>query len=329
MFREDERSRGVAFVHDATLAKGVLKSPNYRQFNFLARILEVADPEKTYWIRRFCDVGLIMGDGPEHLRRRTAMASALERCVQRLQAIEPQQLAASLPLENASPLPAHEVAAGVVAAIFAESIAAISGHEPAFLEPDDLATIDFFNPFPTLSTLARCNAAIDRCGRRLRLPEMSADAQAAVLSLLIMGVSPMQGILTVAINACVEALAAGRSVDEALAVLKEIDAYSVVPTNFVMRECEREDGIGDVMIRPGDVVYLFLATASGCPFSRQNSVPFGAGPHYCSGAKLTSVMLSVARKALAVLADRLGSVEPSRVVQGKAHAFLVFRGSVA
>lgn len=326
LFREAEHARAVVFVHDARLAKVVLESPRYRQFNFLARILEVASPEKTCWIRRFCDVGLIMIDGPEHLRRRDAMAAALDRCVRRLQECQPERFVSALPVVADRPFTAEELAAALVAGMFAECIPAITGRGVSSLAADDLAAIDFFNPFPTLSTLARCNAAIDRCGERLGLAEMDADAQAAVLSLLIMGVSPMQGILTAAINACVEALGDGRSANEALAVLKDVDAYSVVPTNFVMRECAQDDAIAGVAVRPGDVVYLFLATASGCPFHRRNSVPFGAGPHYCSGAKLTSVMLNVGRKAVAALGEGLASVRPSQVVQGKAHAFLVYRG---
>lgn len=325
--REAEAGQAVLFVHEAALAKGVLESPRYRQFHFLARILEVADPRKTSWIRRFCDVGLIMIDGPEHLRRREAMNEAMEACIRRLQRWPPEAVAAALEpiLRTAQPPASHVIARDLVALLFSECIAAIAGGSTQALEAADLVEIDFFNPFPTLSTLYRCNASIERVAVRVGLDAMTAAQQAAVLSLLIMGVSPMQGIFTVALNRCAEALQAGGPLDDALAALKSVDAYSVVPTNFVMRLCVDEDAIGGNRILPGDIVYLFLGTASGCPFSRQNSVPFGAGAHYCSGAKITSVLLNLARQALAAAGESLRRVEPSEVVHGKAHAFLMHR----
>lgn len=324
-WRGEGGSRGVAFVHDAAVAKAVLESPRYRQFDFLARILEVADAENTRWIRRFCDVGLIMIDGPEHLRRRSAMAAALERCICRLQEAAPGRFAAAVAAAGQVDAPtARGLAAALVAALFAECVAAIAGGEPVILADDDLAAIDFFNPFPTLSTLRRSDAALGRSAVRLGLAGMDADDQAAVLSLLIMGVSPILGILTAALNAKARAARDGRSV-AAAAALRDFDAYTVVPTNFVMRECVAADDLGGAQVLPGDVVYVFLASATGCPFSRRESLPFGAGTHQCSGAKLTSVMLSVARKALADCGDVLGRMQPSPVVHGKAHAFLIHR----
>lgn len=324
--RDTPQSRGVVFVHDAAIAKAVLQSPRYRQFNFLARILEAADGETTREIRRFCDIGLIMIDGPEHLRRREAMAAALERCISRLQQVHPARFAAAVAAASQSEAPtARNLANALVVAVFAECVAAISRGEPIALPDDDLASIDFFNPFPTLSTLRRCDAALGRCAARLSTTAMSDDDQAAVLSLLIMGVSPVLAILTAAINACVHELSEGRTADEATAVLRDFDAYSVVPTNFVMRECVTADDVAGASILPGDVVYVFLATTTGCPFSRQDSLPFGAGAHQCSGLKLTSVMLSVARKALADSTASLRRVRPSPVVRGKAYAFLLHR----
>lgn len=328
VFRDAETSRGTAFVHDAALARAVLESRRYRQFDFVARILNAADPDRTSWIRRFCDVSLIMIDGVEHQRRRQAMDESIERCIDRLRRAPAERWAdvVTRSLDTSSPPPAsHRITLDLVAALFSESIAALAGRDVVAIEGDGLADIDFFNPFPTLSTLYRCDAALGRCAARIDLEHLDIDAQAAILSLLVMGITPIQAILTAAINAAVTKFHAGEPCDDALAALKTIDAYTVVPTNFVMRECVVDDELGGEAIVHGDIVYVFLGTASGCPFSRQTALPFGAGVHVCSGAKLTSVMLATARGALADAGEGLRRVAPAEVIGGRAHAFLLFR----
>jgi cytochrome P450 len=91
-----------------------------------------------------------------------------------------------------------------------------------------------------------------------------------------------------------------------------------------MRECVAADMIGAEAVRPGDVVYLFLGSATGCPFSRLTSVPFGAGRHYCSGAALTQVMTAAVQNGLRRIRADGSKINPSEIAQGKAAAFLRF-----
>jgi hypothetical protein len=323
--RQHADSRATIFVFDAAIAKHVLESPAYRQFPFLDKILSIAKPERTSWIRRFCEFGLIMIDGPEHERRRTRMAAALDRCVERLKQLPDARTARVLEAASQGPgVSADRLARALVCLLFGECVAAVVGHDVE-LPPEHLFEIDFFNPFPTLSSLARCNASIDACCRAIGVESLAPDDQAAVLSMLIMGVRPLHAQITASLNRCLQARRAGTPLDEALALAAKVDAYSIVATNFVMRECVAPGTIADEPVAAGDVVYLFLGSATGCPFSRQTAVPFGAGAHYCSGAKLTSVMLWTVRAGLAAADPSVfDHVAAAPAEQGKASAFLTY-----
>lgn len=325
VFRSDSGGRKVVMVHDAGLARGVLESPAYRQYNFVERILSVAKPERTAWIRRFCDVGLIMIDGPEHERRRLETGRLLDRCVERLIDLPPERMETVLQaaLRSHQPATARDVARAIVITLFSECVSEVAGQEGLLLD-ETIFAIDFFNPFPTISTLHRCNDALSRCCEAIGVEELGDAEQATVLSLLVMGVSPLYAMFTAMINAAVAAVQSGQDPRRAIRDVRGVDAYSIVSTNFVMRECVVENDVGGEKILPGDIVYLFLGSASGCPFSRLTAIPFGAGRHYCSGAKLTSTMLSIVRNALQSCTAAMVGVEPSPVEQGRASAFLTY-----
>lgn len=325
VLRKSPDSPATFLVFDAQVAKRILESPAYRQLPFLERILSISKPERTYWISRFCEVGLIMIDGPEHERRRTHMAAVLERCVDRLKQLPAERTARVIEeASHGSGASADGIARALVCLLFSESIAASTGHD-VDLPQDHVFQIDFFNPFPTLSSLARCNASIDACCQAVGVEHLDADDQSVVLALLIMGVSPLHALITASLNQCLRARESGRPLDEALALAAKVDSYTIVPTNFVMRECSQPDSIAEEHIAIGDIVYLFLGSATGCPFSRQSAVPFGGGAHYCSGAKLTSLMMWAVRAGLAA-ADpaALDAVAVARPEEGKASAFLMY-----
>lgn len=325
VFRRGEGSPTTFLVFDAMTAKRVLESAEYKQFRFLDRILTIVRPERTKWIRRFVDVGLIMIDGPEHERRRHEMTAALDRCIERIKQLSADDLAYMISraaaAEEAS---TASVARETVREIFSESIAAIVGSDVS-LPADHLFEIDFFNPFPTLSSLARCDASIEACCNGIGVDALDQSTQSAVLSLLVMGVTPLHALITALLNQCVSGLREGLSLQDSLDRTAKLDSYAIVPTNFVMRECTGSDEIDGERVVAGDIAYLFLGLANGCPFSRQSSVPFGAGAHSCSGAKLTTVMMWAVRTALALVArDEFLKMDPSFAEQGKGSAFLIY-----
>jgi cytochrome P450 len=325
--RSEAGEGGVIFVHDARLSRLILQSSRYQQFNFLERILAVSDPMAFRWIRRFCDVGLIMVDGEEHRVRRQAMAQAMEQCRQHLGRLDVTGVVHQIALMAAEGgMTSYQLAQLITQRIFSHCVACLAdlGNDLR-LSGDDLTMIDFFNPFPTRSTLSVCEAALERCSLMCGMDSLPVDIQTAIISLLVMGVRPIQALFTVAINECSKSLRFGQSLEQALAGLDAIDPSSVVPTNFIMRECVADDDVEGCSIRAGDILYIFLGSASGCPFASGDAVPFGGGVHYCSGAKLTGDMLRFLRVVLAQMADGLLQIEPSGVRHGSATAFLAFQ----
>ena len=324
VFRRDGDGPSTFVVVDAAQAKAVMQSPRYRQFDFLAQVLTIAKPDRTRWIRRFCDIGLIMMDGPEHERRRRSMQRSLDRCAAGVRAISADDMMAvveeGLAAESCT---SATVAARLVTLLFSRAIAVITG-KPVELPVRDLLAIDFFRPFPTLSSLAACDESIDRCCRSIDLESLDEGDQAAVLSLLVMGVSPMHALLTTLVNVYATARREGLTAGDAAKRTAGFDATTIVPTNFVMRACVGADTLGGEAVEPGDVVYLFLGSASGCPFSRLTSLPFGAGSHYCSGAALTQLMLKSVRSVLGQMRADCSRISSTPEVEGKASAFLVF-----
>jgi len=100
--------------------------------------------------------------------------------------------------------------------------------------------------------------------------------------------------------------------------------FSLAPTSFVMRRCTQDAGVDGHEFRRGDVVYLFLGEASGCPLHRLNSLPFGAGRHTCSGQPLSRRMLELAHAAFREARGDWGRVRASGVVPGRSSAFVKF-----
>jgi cytochrome P450 len=323
--RCDGSGHSVVIVVDAALSRAVLESPRYEAWNFLDRILTVVRPEKTRWIRRFCELSPIMVDGPEHVRRRALADTLIDGCMSAVKDLPPAAIGTLVEDGLARPgASAALIASDVVAMLLGISCSTCLGRTVS-LPRDELLAIEFFNPFPTLSALARCDDAIAACCQAIGLESEDEAVATAVLSLLTMGVRPLHAVTTQLIDAWLAGAAAGDPPEAIREQLAMIDAYAVVPVNFVMRRCIEADTVAAEEVSPGDVVYCFLGSATGCPFTRQSAVPFGAGAHVCSGMQLSIVMFHQVRRALLGLGMPDGlQVVPSRPSRGIVNAFLTY-----
>ena len=160
--------------------------------------------------------------------------------------------------------------------------------------------------------------------------KLSSAKYMAVSTMVVMGFSPLLATITSSLNQLLETLSSSdASVESAIQACQRIDYNITVPTNFVMRECIDPVTIDGIELAPGDLVYVFLGTASGCPFSRLTAIPFGAGRHFCSGTKLSQMMLKLAQGAMADSAQSLRKLpvlpRPTPIETGRATAFLSFR----
>lgn len=308
----------VIFLYDIELCRVVLESDCFEQFDFLARAMATIDPECSAAIRAICRSTPLLLDGPLHRQRRQGTAQVLARCSEHLSSQGRQRVTAALEtvLASAPPLESSRIAEALVATLFNGCFSLIAGREIA-LPPEWLFEVDFFNPFPSPSTLMRCNELIDQACRAIGWEDLDEAEQATVSALLVMGVSPIHAMVTASINAMIETLRAGATPQV------DLDPHQVVPTNFVMRRCMASFQVGELAFAPGDIIYVFLGSVSGCPFGRLTALPFGAGRHYCSGARLSHQMLDLVNGALRERFDAIANVIPS-AVNRRASAFLDF-----
>ncbi len=321
--------QGVLFVYNPTLARQILRSPQFGQHNFLASAMALAGAQQTGWIRRFCAESPLMLEGPLHEQRRGELASVFERCSGTLAELGPDGLASTLKSDLGRPgASSLRVAEGLTTALINHCLSAVSQRRVA-LTTDELMAVDFFNPFPKPSTLRRCNKAIATCMAALDWERLCADERTAAAALMVMGAAPLVAAVTASLNALLESLSATPgNIDQAVAACSRMTFQRIVPTNFVMRRCLTTTTLAGHSLVEGDRLYVFLGAATGCPFSKISSLPFGAGRHSCSGLALALQMLAMAQRALAAEAQRIATapvlLHRSAVAQGGASAFLAY-----
>jgi hypothetical protein len=324
--------QGVLFVYDISIGKSILESADLGQYNFIERAIALTSEEQTAWIRRFCAESPVMLDGTSHQDQRRELNNIFLRCSDALRNVSADMLASTIVsasnVEGASSLSVGEE---VIGKLFATCLTEITGHEVE-IPTEDLFAVDFFNPFLKPSTLQRCDHAIRTCMEALHWQKLSKIEALAASTLLIMGVSPLLAAVTKSINVLLEGLCPPNdSITHAIKTCRSVDFYNTVPTNFVIRRCLKPVNIQDYSLAKDDLVYVFLGSANGCPLSRLQSIPFGAGRHICSGTRLSAEMLHLTHDALELAAPALKEsavvCRQSPIVQGRAAAFLTYARS--
>lgn len=324
--------QGVLFVYDTAIGKSILESADLGQYDFIERAVALTSKEQTAWIRRFCSESPVMLDGPSHQEQRRELSNVLLRCSDALRNVPADMLATTIVsasnIEGASSLSIGEQ---IIGQLFGTCLTEITGHE-VVIPNEELFAVDFFNPFPKPSTLQRCDQAIRVCMEALEWQKLSKIEVLAVSTLLIMGVSPLLAAVTKSINTLLEGLCPPNdNITKAIQACKSVDFYNTVPTNFVIRRCLKSITVQNHSLAKDDLVYVFLGSANGCPLSRLQSIPFGAGRHICSGTRLSAEMLSLTHDALELAAPELKksalNCEQSPTVKDRASAFLTYTRS--
>lgn len=321
---------GVAFVYDPVLTRDILSAKEYKQEDFLHSSLRIMGNEEIKWIRQFYAESPLFADGKIHSQRRKSLETGLALCSlaigEMTQNTLEEAIEAELTKTGATSL---KLASVLTISLINQCLSTLTGRKVS-LSPEMLLDIDFFNPFPKPSTLARCDRAIGTCMLQLNWQQLDSPQRHVASALLIMGASPMIATVTASINALLQTFSNGGTVSCAQIACRKVTFQRTVPTNFVMRRCVEETTLAGVRLAPGDRLYVFLAAANGCPFRPGQSWPFGSGKHVCSGQSLATQMLQLAQasltqKAAAMAASPLPRISP--VKQGSASAFLTFADS--
>ncbi|MBL9175271.1 MAG: hypothetical protein JNL10_17155 [Verrucomicrobiales bacterium] len=316
----------AAFVHRIGITRRILEDGAFEQMRFLDDYLALCDPRRTEWIRYFMDHNPEFLNGEVHRDRSRLLRPELARCVRRLDAMPVAGVAALVDGVLASERPStFRIARAVTAHYFSACLQEISGTNVS-VDEEVLFGVDIFLPFPRPAHLHACNQRVDSyiaAVRRIREP--SPAELIVLLTLLMMGTAPTVATVNWTANRWHRQVTSGTASGSPP---PEVD-FSLAPTSFVMRRCVEDTEVEGHSFEQGDVVYLFLGEASGCPLHRLNSLPFGAGRHTCSGQPLSRRMLELTHAAFGESRGDWNRAVASGVVPGRSSAFVKFEDVTA
>ncbi|MCT0208715.1 cytochrome P450 [Synechococcus sp. CS-1332] len=318
----------IYMVYRASLARTILADSRFQQAQFLAPILSLCDEESTRQIRFFIDSNPAFLNADRHAAQVEAIQQPFARCEDAIRNLNISVLLEAIDplLDGSDDLTAHQVGIALVGRLMRHCLETISGVDPP-LDNKEVFAVDIFQPFAKRSHLVRCNTILDALINAIenhpdrQCPLSDAD-RLAVLTLLMMGATPLLAVATALLNAVIRS---PDSADLQASLASLSNGYSMLPTNFVMRECVVPHHISGHSLHSGDTCYLFLGDVSGCPFSSSLKLPLGYGSHYCKGAGLAKVVTARIQELLLYRANEIAeNVCTSAVQVGPASAFLKY-----
>jgi hypothetical protein len=315
-------------VYRSSLARKILADSRFVQAQFLAPILSLCDEESTRHIRFFIDFNPAFLNADRHAAQVEIIQKPFALCENVIRDLDISVLLDAIDplLAESGDLTAHQVGIALVGRLIRYCLEAVSGVDPP-LDNKEVFAVDIFQPFAKRSHLVRYNTILDvLIGAIENHPErqspLSDPERLAVLTLLMMGATPLLAVATALLNAVVSS---ADSADLRASLSSLSNGYSMLPTNFVMRECVVPHDILGHPLDAGDTCYVFLGDVSGCPFSSSLKLPLGYGSHYCKGAGLAKVVTARIQELLLLRTEEIREhVRASPVQVGPASAFLKY-----
>jgi len=257
----------IHFVGNLITCKKILQDKRFVQDQSL---VQLTIRTETRWLNYFLAETAEFQDGTANLQTRRKILPHIENLV---------QLAKSRPkpfLKLDRPTPALEIAQILSRNLLADLLSEWVG-KPLELGIK-LFELDIFNPSLRLKHIFKeLEVELEKVVNQL--PSMSEDRLLTVMSILLMGSSPLVANTTAMLNS----IAKKEIID-----FDYYAAYSIAPVNFVARKPTEDFVIDQVRMKAGDLVYVRLF--DGCPFKIGLNLVFGAGQHICPGKVLAKVL---------------------------------------
>lgn len=323
------KNKRVFFVYDQKLGGKLLRSRKVKSYNFLSECLNLYGDNDFPNLRKLSLTFPLFQDDLNHKKTRREYNQLIAKCSEKSLSLCTAEIRdIFFKCKHYETVKVNDLASLIAKAAIMSIVQSVCQVNLQALENIDLDRIDFFDPFLTKSKLSRIEEAL-----KILEPNISFDSDprsVLTATALTMGFRPMKAMLSAYLNDCFSNKQA----------YSNLGFDSVVPTNFVMRRIasdlsmryanfEKNKSELKVYFNPGDVVYIFLADSSGCPFSRANSMPFGAGNHICPGKLISERFLEQASLELQRIALSDSSlfdkrIEFASVSTGKSSAFLKY-----
>lgn len=324
-----ERSSRFAIVSDPRVAKGLLNFRGSLAMSHLDVFLKDVPRDSIRYLLFFLNSSAEFLNGDAHETQYGIIKRIASRLVKITEAMDPLCLGSHLQrqAQKETKLSSSALSRLTLSTLLTRIGRVYLRNEEFDFRPTDITDeYGFFSAAPRVSRLVRLNADLSRHLREASIHESDDHKKLFLFTLRIMGASPLHGALTASLNELIERRSQGyKDTDKIPSHLSQDGSFrSFLPTRFVLRRMNQPFQLHGFEFMAGDVVFIYLAEASGCPIRKVLSFPFGAGIHYCPGAELSRKIIRLS--LLSVLASGLTkrtSVSP--VQEGSINAFLRFQ----
>lgn len=323
-----ETNSKAHYVHSNREVKAVLKDcESFVQDRFLDELLTTCEPNQVNWIKFFIDLSPEFNDSKDHAASRNGLVTELDIIMKHASPITADTLvAASDALLKESTTGARptssQLARRIVKLYFEKMFTGTFGRQTSVSE-DLLFAEDLFTPSLRLKrSLLKVNRLLDEffCSH-VPAPYLEDELKRlTILSMFLMATRPLANGITCLLNhLLIETSPTSGSPDH------WFSNFLMSPTIFVARRASKDCQLGNTQIKRDDRVYIFLTEFSGCPFTSENTLPFGFGKHLCPGLKMSRMImdttLNYAKSNQGILRNQF---TPSELVAGLPTAFLVY-----
>ncbi|MDM7954284.1 MAG: hypothetical protein QUV07_13865 [Cyanobium sp. CZS 25K] len=309
------------FVYDVSMSKRVLsESIHFVQDHFLDRLLADCDPIRVRWVQLFVEQSPDFLDGPSHTRMRKVFKASIDRYAASVSGRPVEEIADVMARGLETPgVTALAMAKSILRMRFAQILQAELKREIVLDDALLFGPEIFTHSIRIKTSIYALNEATDRFVQEFVAPDqqLDSDFMLPLLSLFYMASTPILASCVAILNQA--PAAEGRCGGD------DFINFKMAPTNYVVREAARDVDLLGTPISKGDKLYVMLFASTGCPFTAEQTLPFGHGKHLCPGADLSQLIVRQCLAATAQIpADRWGSLMPSTLQQGRGSAFLAF-----
>lgn len=313
-------SQSAHFIYDLSLSKRILRDADlFVQDHFLDRLLSDCEPDKVNWVRLFVERSPEFLDGTQHIAARISFKRQIDRFVATVSEKSAHEISSIILSELESQ---KTTALGIAKSIIRLRFRQILENELGcriIMDDDLLFGPEIFTPSIRIkSSVYRLNKSTDDFINSFVDPGKCNDTAyiLSILSLFYMASTPILASCTALLNS----IANGERLQD-----KVFIDFEMIPTNYVAREASSDVDLLGTNVRRGDKLYVMLFESSGCPFSKEKSLPFGYGKHLCPGAALSKLIISQCLAAISDLpSEKWRSLHPSSIQQGRGSAFLAY-----
>ena len=300
---------------------------NIEAVNHLSSFIKEEDKSDLYFILLFLSISPEFSNNVDHISKSSRTKKILKKFLAACSKVDALTLEKKVAQKTAA---LDSFTTLKLASIYLAEYLTLAGRHYfsndtfIFLEEHITDKYGFFNTIPRVSRLKAFNSDIRRHIEMCKITDIKEDDVFLILMLRIMGSSPLSSAITAHFNDLVESMSFEKTRNYASQKQTVKDGYfnSFLPTRFVLRKVKNNLRVGSFSFKKNDILFVYLATAAGCPLRKIVNLPFGIGYHTCPGRKVSELILKTVFDALDINLIKKSTLSNHKV--DNAGAFLLF-----